>query len=512
MHDVKKLPASPGLARRLLAFSQLNHMNFTGDLVDLAMKDLLTPGDFEAFPYSIDAGQLSTVQYVKDWEGRAMLLSGKSGRARHVALAHAWLSGGRTLIMTRPEFYADWAKWVKNIWPDSNLSVFGNPRYQEKAPAFPEGVVFSEKPDFTADIFITSYGGLIWHNFFNHTTVDQTIVEELDHQGAVNYKWEDALKGIFNEVPRPLFIQNINNLPNDSGRDNMTSLQSYGSKALQFLGKQITDYMWAGTSNMGGVVSGANLREAEDYLTGRGYTGVDNLRILSLFGVSSHLLDDVEGHKAPIMFWDNSVRDILGDRQKRASSGLLRLPDRERAVEQETGIKIDQVVRSAVAGDRPSQTLVGSLMTPQWANLKARHLKHVHGNLATRMSRCLFLTSHHELKRALQLQFGLQMEDLAQVSDRTYAQIRFIHPSISMSMSYDQLYNFRPLSNLIVTLDDLIAEPKLLQVSNYLFLAEPIIDRDYMDAIKEAAEASGTRLVTSVTRSIFEEFLFRELR
>ena len=513
MHDVKTFPASPGLARRLIQFSILNHMAFDSKLVELAMEGLVTSAELEGFAHKLDSAQLSSLQFARDWEGRALLLCSKPDRARSVALANAWLNGGKTLILSQPRFYAQWATMIREIWPEASISVFGNPRYQEKDQALPAGVKFTDKPDTSADFLVSSYGGVIWNNIIGTLDISQTIVEELNHPGAVNYKWESALKGIFHEIPKPLFIQNINSLPSDAGRDNLSSLQATNSKAVLFLGNLITNYMWAGTSHMGALTNGIRLNEIEDYLVGRGYTGVDHLRLLSLFGVSSHLLDDAEGHKSPIVFYDNTLKDLLGDKQRRSSSGLFNLYKQERAVEDQTGVKLSDTVQSALEGDRPSMTLIGALKTPQWANLKAKHLTSIHRNLATRMSRCLMLTDNQYIKQPLLLQFGLQMEDLSRSRDRNFTVARFLYPNCEgMTIKPEQWSMMRPLSNLLVTLDDLIEFPNLLQNANFLFLCEQTIDPEYAQAIKLAAQASGTRLVNSVIRETFEELIYKQLR
>lgn len=509
MHDIKTLKATPGLARRLLLMSQMNHMSFGDDLVELAMEGLLHPDQLKGFPYPIDAGQLSSLQFIRDWEGRGMILCQEATRGRSVALANAWLEGGSTLVMVQPKFYGLWAKLIRETFPEAKISVFGNPRYHEKGQEFPDGVEFSEKPDFEADVFISSYGALIWHNFFNHKTVNQTIVEELDNPGSLNYKWDDAVKGIFHEVPNPVFIQNINSLPIDHARDVFTSLQTNDSKPIQFIREQVTKLLWGGITTMGAFMYG-HVKDAEDYLVGRGYTSMDNHKLLSLFGVSSHLLDDVQGHKKPIKFYDNTIKHL--NQRRRQESGLSRFIEREMLIEEEAGVKLPAIVQDAIGGDRPSQALIGRLMVPQWASLKGQHLKQVHSNLANRTTRCLFLVNNQDLKRTLALQFGLQMADLSQVNDRQLTIGRYLYPMLHVQLSVDQWRSMRPLSNLIVTIDDMIAEPNLLNVTNFLFLGEPCLDRDYMEIITAAAAVSGTRLVTSVIRDTFEEEISEQLR
>lgn len=512
MHDTKTFKATGGLARRLLMFSQLNHMRFNEKLIDLAMTDLIDPQELQGFPFKLDNSQINALQFIRDWEGRAMLLAGSQGRGREVALASAWSQGGSLLVMAQPKFYGAWAALIQTMWPDKKICVFGNPRYNEKVDALPDGIEFSEKPDFSADVFITSYGGVVWSNFVNHKTVDQTIVEELDNEGAVNYKWEEAVKGIFHEIRKPIFIQNINSLPNDQGRDVIASLQSNVSKSMNFIRSTVTKYLWAGVP-LFTTIGYANQRELDDYLTARSYTSVDNFKMLGLFGVSTHLLDDSEGHKKPIVFKDNTIKNL--NQRKRPDSGLNRFVEREQFLEAKTGQKLPELVQSALGGHRPSQTLVGDLMVSQWATMKAQHLKNIHGNMANKTSRCLFLVENQDLKRALSLQFGIQIDDMSKTDDRNLMIARFLYPQMStewMNLTSIKQRAFRPLGNLLVSIDDLIAEPRLLETSNFLFLGELPLDQETYQAIKNAADASGTRVVTSVISSTFEEEIYKLIR
>lgn len=513
MYDVKSLTATPGLARRLLQFSQINRLDFNTELAELALSDLLEPSDLQSFAFPIDKNQLASLQFVRDWNGRAMILSDMAEQARHVALASSWLSGGKTLVMAQPKFYSEWAHLIRESFPSSKISVFGNPRYLEKGVKFPDGVVFEERPDLAADFFITSYGGLIWHDLLNTVAINQTIVEELDSQGSVNYKWINAVKGLFHEIPSPLFIQDINHLPQDAGRGNLASLQTHGSKAMDFIGSCISDYLWAGMTHMNAITNGSNLRENEDYLSSVGYSGVDNLKLLSLFGVSSHLLDDIQGNKTPLTFYDSTIQTLLRAKPTggRAESGLQRLVARERAVEEATGVKLYTTVQSALEGQESSMTLIGGLKTTQWANLKAQHLKTIHTQLANRMTKCLFLTENTDIKRALLLNLGPLLEDLSTSSDRTLTKGRFLHPIVSVPLTWEQQANMRPLSNIIITIDDLIQEPDLLLVSNFLFLAEPPMSQSYWDDIKAVAAISGTRIVNGVILKTFEEHISKQL-
>lgn len=506
MFETKTLKANGGTARRLLAFAQLNQMDFDSKLVELAERDLLTKQELDSLPMVLTGPEITALQHVMDWQGRAMLLDEGHAGGRKVALASAFLNGGRTLILVQPTYYAQWATMVREVWPDANISVFGNPRYAPKGTAYPRGVNFTEHPDMEADVFISSYGGIIWNDFVGKTIVDQTIVEEMDHLNAVNYKWTDAVQSLFHELPRPLLLQNVYNLPNDAGRDNMSSLQSGGSRALDFIGQMISKYLWAGIHTITPFTQGSP-REVQDYLDRKNYSGVDMLKILNLFGVNSSLLDNVDGSKPPLTFFDDCIRLLQGDHHRK-DSGLRRFTEREREMVEATGRSIPQLVSSALKDDVPSQTLVGQLKTTQWANLKAQHIKAIHGNMTNKTTKSLFLVENTDLERALRLQFGNQIDTAA--PDPNLAQFRMAYPNWIAGYQAPN-HNYTRCYNMMVTIDDLINYPAFLSISNFLFLADTPVSQEFYELVKQAADHEGTQIVITMIRSTFEEEIFKKI-
>lgn len=506
MFETKTFNASGGMARRLLAFAQLNQMNFDNKLIELAERDLLTKEELNSLPMILTGPEITALQHVMDWKGRAMLLDEGQAGCRKVAMASAFLNGGRTLILAQPAYYAQWATMAREVWPNAIISVFGNPRYAPKGTAYPAGVHFSEHPNFEADVFITSYGGLIWNDFLSKTTVDQTLIEEMDHLNSVNYKWTDAVQSLFHELPRPLLLQNVFNLPNDSGRDNMSSLQSGGSRALDYIGQMISKFLWAGIHTITPFTQGSP-RDVQDYLDRKGYSGVDMLKALNLFGVNSSLLDNVDGTKPPLVFFEDSIRTLQGDHHRK-ESGLRRFVERERDMVAATGQTMTQLVSSALNDDLPSQALIEQLKPTQWANLKAQHIKTIHGNMTNKTTKSLFLVDNVDLERALRLQFGNQIDSTR--PDANLAQFRMAYPYlIAGYQEPKQLYT--RCYNMMVTIDDLINYPAFLSMSNFLFLADTPVSKEFYELVKQAADQEGTQIVLSVIRKTFEEEIYEKI-
>jgi len=504
MFDNKTLPRNPGIARRLLTFGQMNGMTFDEKLVELASEDLITHDDLKEAPFNLTTQGLYALQHIRDWNSRAVILGIGPDRAREVALTNVWMRGGQTLILAQPSCYAEWASLIKMAWPEAKISVFGNPRYHDKNLSYPHGVNFSDKPDLDADFFVSSYGGVIWHDLCGHVTVNQTIVEELDHQSAINYRWEEAVRGLVSELPHPVFIQNIFNLPSDHGRDNLASLQMHSSRAFSFMFDLISEYLWAGLDIA--LPFKGSIREIEDYLAARSYQGYDIFKLLTIFGVSTHLLDEMNGFMPPLVFRDLTIQQLkVSKSSKRSGSGLYRLVERERDLAAQQGQSMSVITRAALDGNDTALTLVGDLMTTQWSNLKANHVKVTHGAMTTRFSKSLILVHNHDLKRGLKLHFGAAIDDLT--SDPETSKERFIQEQSRWTI----YAGLKPLASLIVTLDELQNNPKLLDVANFLFVPEWKTTEEEYGSLKELADQHGTRLVLTILDSTFEERVYQHL-
>ena len=511
MFDVKTVLATPGTARRLLEFANVGNISFDEKLVELAMQGLLSKEDLAAFPCDLPDEALPTLQHISDWQGRAILLCGDNEPARKVALANAWLkSATKQLILAQPKFYPDWCNLILEIWPEAKISVFGNMRYQNNLK-YPDGIKFTESADFEADFFITSYTGVLWNDLLGRVTVDQTIVEELDCPSAFANRWEHSVTAIFKEIPHPIFIQNINSLPVDPGKDIFTCLQMPNSKASNFLANKLIRIVWgfAPVSKLGSI---HYHKEAENYLALRNYHGLDFAKILEMLGVSSHMLKNVTASSEPMVFRDSKMLNVKSGKNK--TSGLYRIYERELELEDATGRKLSDVVRGAVMGDPHLQTLVGALRTSQIATMKAVGVKASYTNIASKMTRSLFLVEDSPfMKRALGLQFGQTLEDLSKSPHTKITTEGFFwpHDVDGVGMSWQDYQSIKPINNLIVSIDELIAEPRFLLHANFLFVPEIPLDREDFHTILDAANSQGTRVILNIIESSFDEEIFKQI-
>lgn len=509
MFDVKKFKATPGMARRLVAFSELNGMQLSDDVRALAQQDLISLDQLNGSNLNLDDTDLKALQHVTDWNNRAMILDSGDYRARRVALASAWIRPkSQTLILAKPQHYAEWVTLIKESWPQASISVFGNPRYQVKGTVYPDGVEFSTSPDHTADFLVTSYGSVIWNGLLSKTIPALTIVEELDSNGSAHYTWQNAIEGLFIELPAVIFIQNINNLPSSPGSSVLASLQTHGGVASSFVFNLVSNYLWCGnkTPNAFGSSSQNGL---STYLSARGYSGVDNFKIFPIFGISTHLILDSKAATRPLDFYDQTIKDLRSNSRK--DSGLVRLIHRERDLEARAGQSIKNIVQDAFNGDDAARALIGQIKTQQWATLKAQAIKRVLDQVSTRITRTLVVAQNSDLIRALHLQLctyngdmrRIHANDLTSSPNREKLIRRYIHPTPGGST--DEMEASQTVSVLIVKPTDLDNADLLLH-TNFVMLAEYPADKFTYQVIKEDyVDRCGARLIQCTLRGTFEE-------
>lgn len=507
MLNLVTLPSSPGMARRLLAFSRLNGMKFDDAIVELAMTDLVGPDELQGSGLMLSSSEFAALQYVLDWKGRALLLDTGKERTRKVALASLWSRPlGQTVVLARPREYAAWATEILKVWPSARISVFGNPRYNDKADVLPNGLIFSETPDITADFLITSYGGLIYNDLVTLDSLKYSIIEEFSHNHQVNYKWQSAVTGVLSELPCPLVLQDAIELPTDHKQDVVTALQTSGSTALTWLGDFASLCLFGGNDLITCVTDEKKNKAAISYLSIRGYTGHHLFTLLSAVGISTDLLTSTDQRTDVIAVYDNTVSKLKNGKKDRKESGLHRLIQREAEIKAHTGLPLGRTILDALDGDDAATALVDGLMTTQWASVKAQHLKKVVDDLFTFLSRIIIVADRPELIRSLRLQFGGVAEHLSSLADCGPAINRFIGRNMLVQQNGT---NIKPLRILIVSKDEL--DPSLLEAANFLIVGDwprSLQDHARLDAL---AQDHNLRMVYSVLRDTFETELFSQL-
>jgi hypothetical protein len=197
-------------------------------------------------------------------------------------------------MLVKAQNYAHWAKLATQHWPDKKINVFGSPKFVQ-ATSLLHDVEITQSPDWSADIFITSYSSFIWHDSLQFIKPKQLIIDEIENEQSINYRWAAAVHGLFYEIKSCLILINLQQLSFHSGTSNKASLASI-AETPGFLNSLITDYLWAGapTSSESYVSLNALTRLSSDKrlpeVLARKYQNIDYVSMLPLFGVNTDLI------------------------------------------------------------------------------------------------------------------------------------------------------------------------------------------------------------------------------
>lgn len=501
MFDVKRLPRSPEFARRLINFCEISNLVFDEELVNLALNGLIHRDQFKNYPYALDDDQISALQYVNDWQGRSLLLGEDNQRLRTTALASVFGKDGGLLILSQPQYYHEWILLVQKVFPKSKISVFGNQRYlkPDHKAQFPKGIEFTADPDYESEIFITSYGGVIWNNFLSDASFTHTIIEELSNLENLHHKWETSVAGMVRELPNPIYLQNILDLPTETTMNQLAGCQIPMSKTNRHISILLQNYVRAGVPHI--LNSFMNdTRIVPEYLKIRGYKNFDFLKLYSLFGVSSHLIDS----SSPIIFYDESIKDLKNSKiSKQKNSGLNRLVEKQSDMLQTSQRTLSDTVRIALDGDDVMATLVGQLMDNQWATLKASHIKTFSRRLSGQMAKCLYLTSNMDLIRGLKIHSGTS-QGFAILSE--YEEPQKIKDRFLERTGWELI----PLNHLVINKTELL-DSDLFTKTNFIILGDiPLNRKEFID-LQELAKKYDIKLIIPITLSTWEEEIYQQL-
>lgn len=509
MFDTKTLEATPANARRLIQFAKFKNIEISPELEALARQDQVDPEAFNGTSFSIDAAGIEMVQHILDWKGRGMVLDNGDYQSRQAALGALWLKPkGRTIILTRPNVYALWASLIQKQWPTSKISVFGNPRYEEKSQIYPTGISFKEEPDLDADWLITSYGSLIWHNVVGKTDIGQVIVEEIDSDQSLNYRWDDALRGILGEVASVLFLQNI--LAMDSSiAVALNSLHEQNGRLSRHIQRISSSYLWPFAAPLVNLQDFSTARDSIRYLSERGYNNIQPLTLLPSLGISTAAISNAAGRSAPLVFTDKSVHDVkVIKSMAKTTSPYLRMITREDGLEAHTGQSIEALVRDCLDGDTRAAELLRGLQTVQYGNLKAPFIAQNLDRLTSKVSRSLVVCESPELERSLcvTLKSAQRITTRAPEDVRTQSIGQYLFPNESHKQYLEKVgYS---LNTLIVD-STTIANDDIVDFTSYLVIGDPIMTLDTYRFYVELSKQRDLRLVHFILQGTFEEYFFK---
>jgi hypothetical protein len=285
-----KLPATPGMARRLLRYNDVRRVVFDEQLVELAMRDILTLDQIPSWLVVNDT-ELELLQFVQDWDHRAMIITTQTPRARLLALAGTQInSRGQTIIMSNLNNFTNWVEAIQAMDTNQTISVFGNPRYTLKKP-LPMGLEYTDRPDLSADFLISNFSGLLHNDVVGKIQAGQSIVEEVAEPCSVAGRFHEAVGSLKLEIPRPVTLLDIKHFYNWSGQTRITPKGLLANQSTSFtnqLGELIT-WVWPHDQFVANAIYATP--SAKDSMMREGLMTLRRPEMLANLAVSTHMLD-----------------------------------------------------------------------------------------------------------------------------------------------------------------------------------------------------------------------------
>jgi hypothetical protein len=277
-------------------FSKFNNMQISNELLELA-KIGVDDESLNNFSYKFNENERNAIQYTLDWNGRCIVLHNDILSSRTISLASISLRNTikpvfPLVMLVKAQNYTQWAKLAAQYWPDKKISVFSNPKGLHNNTYSSE---ISTTPDWSADIFITSYSSLIWYDAMQFIKPKQLLIDEIENDQSINYRWAAAVHGLFYEIRSCLILIHIQQPGFHSSIPVKTTSQFIADNPY-FLNSIITDYLWAISSSSSESFAGLNAllkfnsdKRLPEYLT-RKYQNIDYVSMLPLFGVNTDLI------------------------------------------------------------------------------------------------------------------------------------------------------------------------------------------------------------------------------
>jgi hypothetical protein len=501
--EPKTFAATPANARRLLEFNRLKGTTVSEEVRALAAGDTVA-SRMATIGVELDERQQAAMQRILDWNGRGMLLIDNQEQGREFATSLCKLrQTQKVLVITTTNQFGQWVEQIERDLAGVKVCVYGNPRHKSSA-GLPDHVPFADTPDTTADVIITNYISVAWHDLLATWLPDQTFVEEFTAPGSAvgAYKNKDLLAALFRELPAPLFLQNVTGY-----RKNGVLVHSDHKSRSQNIFWDIQELLEWGVWASCGFPGRALLEKTSGVtraMQGWGYGSIDAWRMLPSLGVSTEL---VLADNGPVTDWLDQRVASHHARGKR--DGFSRVLQRERDMLAEQGLSAEELVSSALRGDQTSKALIESLRTIQWANAKASSIKKVVEQVGLYPAHSLVIADNLNLHRALLLSLNFSGYDHASYcatlpigEERESVLFRFLHAETNI---------LKPISTLIVSLSDL-DNPDLLHMADNIIFAEWPLDRAIYEVVKdEYAFPNNCRLVQTTLTGTIEEEIRRQV-
>ncbi len=211
MFQIVDLPKTPKIARRLLDMANIGAVKITDDITNLAKEGVVSQSDLPGFPVSLSEKELQTIQFIRDRNGRGVVLEGVAHNifTRATVLGYVMIEDAfPLLIIANNHLQQAWIQSIRTIWPNKRINVCRG-THAATDDEHVNDVVISSEPLEDCDIYFVKPALLNQIDITKKVKINQVVVNYVPDIGSVTRITVDNTKNICLEIQSSLVIINL---------------------------------------------------------------------------------------------------------------------------------------------------------------------------------------------------------------------------------------------------------------------------------------------------------------
>jgi hypothetical protein len=502
MYDVKKVPATPSWARKLLRFSQLKHLELPPELIDIANRDTI-----DREKHKLPSSQINALQFLVDHRHRAIMLDDGNYHSRNIILESLMYlnKSGPKIVLAHTNQHRVWANTINRFFPEEKIYIVGAHRNSSKLGNIPNTTVVTGSFEGNPDWIVSTYNQIFYDDILAKVRPVFLVCEELNAQSKPSQRFDDALAGLFSEIQSTIFIYNISQVNPYFNVDFATLIQNRFAGYSQHMLLRLVGYLWT-TDNASRIFDMERNGSISTYLTDHGYKNIDMLKLLPLFGVSVDLLQ-TNTDKNLLYMTNNKLVQLRATHLRDQEKGIASYIALEKRLAKSFGTTPEIFYEKNINQNKDSNNILfESFKNNSWCNFKAEFIMQLVDQMALGQHKILFLAETEGMIRSIRLVSGC--EELATSRNYENCIARYIYPSIEWKKYCSETVS--PQHNsMCVSVHDL-ANTDILNGTQIIILADIPYQTDIYREIVRICREYDIKLIHPIITSSFEDYLLKK--
>lgn len=499
MYDRIELPRTGRWARHLLRLAATSNVEVDPQLQEIAKETsydpLCAPKGF-----SWSKREFNALQYVLDWNGRCILAYEKSapGYAKHVALIAAKQLGSKRVMITtqRDVGFQEYIGIIPQLFPDHALAY---------SDAKSGDLIYAHGDEtYEHQWFVHQARGLSTNSKTIDTTKPDHHIADLDSVTQIEYTFVELFKALCGEFSRTTVLVGCQEFWNTTMEQHVVASKAHITHILD-------DYLGLSSFHARVPHVSHTSKTPLQYYRARGVR-MDSIAFYEASGACFSLVAD-----KPTKFFRNVISSGLigntSDRSSRRAEMFQRYQQNEAQQCERLGKTLEQVVDSALDGNKESREALNAMQSEKWAKLKASALYSVIRDTVTTEEKTLIVAANPVIVRNLSAQTGATVYDSAGASSLQQTMMSnfvYPHPNASQFNRPANDKTFNRIKTLLIE-NILDVDERVLEATDRLVIAEFPYDREIMQAYVDLAQVFRFRMFFATMRGTFEDYLSEQL-